>query len=509
MKQYNAATGKIEDIVTLAYSDDEGAFWEPPAQPDMNFGAGHVPSSRDAEGLINTLYEPLRKVDPVYITRKILGRDQSNTFNVYQYTFSPKSYTKTIILSAGTHGNEDTAFLSLYRFLFHLVHDYRNYPQLAYIRENVKLVIVPFNNPWGVTNNVRQNSRAVDLNRNTDYLWDKITGTKYQTGGVYYKGTAPFSEAETQIVRGYLEGNSEAIAYIDFHNIQAVKAEYIVYTPRYLTQHREIFGDVIHKLRKPTDRVVYGSAAVPTLYCYAANRFAMTTGNPEWWNGRYSDALGPSNMTEILRFFGNIIIKACGLEYKTNVLETGEKFSKLFMYNKTGTEVITNTGTSYSNIKHTIFDFNIKRFGLLKMRGHIKITLTEAATVGINPFLYQVYHPDFAYSTAKDTLYGEYIQALAPGTYTIPINNAMHVFPTNYSEAGGTQRAELAKMRIQAKVSVGTITIENFRIWIDYEPNNLGNPFEVYDATGKEAAAEGSDFVLKYPIITANDDGDL
>ncbi|MFK7678839.1 M14 family metallopeptidase [Bacillus sp. Wb] len=488
---------------------DNGMFWIPPTQPSMSWGSNGVPSTKDPELFLNAFYEPLRLAEPSYISRTAVGKDQSNTYNVYRYEFTPRNYSKTIILSASTHGNEYTATFALARFLVHLVNDWKNYPQLAYIRKNVRLIVCPMVNPWGFANSKRQNSNLVDLNRNTDYFWDKVTSSDYQVGGTNYKGTAPFSEVESNYYKQMIETYSDALAAIDFHNIVSVKAERIVYTSRYISQFRHIFNDTIDAMYKSGDKIVNGTSAVPTFHCWTAFNYGMTTANPEWYDGSYSSEVrGSAEMTEVLKYFGNIMIKACSLQSKAKVLDTNSPFTKLLMYDKTAstTTPITVSSTSYSNFNHTTIDMNIRRHGIMRASGYVKFTLSASATVGINPVLYQNYHPEMNWTATKDANFNEIVQTLPAGTYVFPIQSRFNVFPTNYSEPTGNQRTELMKFRLRGKSSAGTLTLESFRVYLDYQPTDMGVPYEILDFTGQEAATEGSDFVKLYPIIAASEE---
>lgn len=73
------------------------------------------------------------------------------------------------------------------------------------------MIVVPLQNPWGFDNRTRYNSNGVDLNRNYDYGWEKENST--------VKGTAPFSEKETQYMRDLIQMNKDAIHFIDYHTI--------------------------------------------------------------------------------------------------------------------------------------------------------------------------------------------------------------------------------------------------------------------------------------------------
>jgi len=498
----NENATKISTVSTDSdnIGEDNGMFWIPPVQPAMPWGSNGVPATKDPEGFVNGLYEPLRIANPSYISRTSLGLDQSGTYNVYRYELAPKNYSKTIIVSSGTHGNEYTASFALARFIYHLVNDWKKYPQLTYIRKNVRLIIHPINNPWSFANNKRQNVNGVDLNRNMAYLWDYITGTSFQAGGTYYKGTAPFSEKESQYLRDSFALYSDALSYVDFHTINTIQAEHIVFTPRYRPQFREIFNDNISRLFKTGNRIVNGTTAMPTIACHAAVTHDMTTANPEWYNGIYGGNRDSVEMTEAVKWFGNVVIKACSLRHKTTQIEESHPFTKLLMYDK-GTAPSTITSTVYTNVYHATNDMIIKRHGILRANGYVKFTLSEAATVGVNPIIYQVNHPELGYTEVKDQKYNEVVQTLPAGTYVVPLNARHHVFPHNYNEAG-TSRPEQTKFRLRMKTSAGTVTIESWRVYLDYLPSERGIAYEIIDYTGKDASTEGSDYTVLFPDAT-------
>jgi hypothetical protein len=500
------------DLITQKFDSinvgqDGGVFWNPPVQPDMPWGQNGVPTDRSPEGFVVGLYEPLRTANPDYITRTTLGKstmgaDQTE-WNVYRYELTPKNYSKTIIVSAGTHGNEYTASFALARFVYHLVNDWKKYPQLTYIRKNVRVIVHPINNPWSFKNNKRQNARGVDLNRNMAYLWDYITGTSYQPGGTYYKGTAPFSELESIYLRDSFAQYSDALAYIDFHTINTIKADHIVFTPRYRSQYRGIYNNVITRLFKTGNRVVNGTTAMPTIACHAAVTHDMTTSNPEWYNGNYTaDVRSSLEMTEGLKWFGNVIIQASKLEHKTTVLDESEPFSKVLVYEKgTTTLTLTSSSGNWNNVPHGLYDLVIKRHGILKVSGHIKITTSVAATIGVNPVVYQVNHPELGWSDVNVKNYNAVTMPVGVGTFVIPFEARFHVFPYNYNEPD-TSRPENVKVRLRANSTGGTITYEAWRMYIDFTPSERGKALEIIDFTGQEASAEGSDFVTLFPDPT-------
>lgn len=95
-----------------------------------------------------------------------------------------------ILVIAGIHGDEpqsvQLAHTLIDEFKFHR----------ALLRESVELVIVPKANPIGYREKTRGNARGVDLNRN----FPTSDWSLQRKAGRYYSGSAPASEAETQIL---------------------------------------------------------------------------------------------------------------------------------------------------------------------------------------------------------------------------------------------------------------------------------------------------------------------
>ena len=195
--------------------------------------------------------DALMAAEPGYITKEILGKDQSGAYDILSYTFRPETVFQannlermaqypTILITLGTHGDGTDAgdkpqmHIAALQFLGDLVQSWQGNDALSYIRNNVTLKVIPAVNPWGVDNKSRRNSRQVDINRNFDL--SPTTGSSSIVGSNTYRGTEPFSEAETRIVRDWVLANKNAIAHTDFHATGGIP-----------TQDKMIYFDIHHK----------------------------------------------------------------------------------------------------------------------------------------------------------------------------------------------------------------------------------------------------------------------
>lgn len=119
-----------------------------------------------AQVVLDKLYEPVRQRHPDYITREIIGKDQSGKYDMYAYIYAPENYETTIFLNGGTHGDEQTAYFALAKVM-ELIADAKPEDTLLYtMRHKVRFVVIPILNVWSASEtHVRTNSVNQDLNR--------------------------------------------------------------------------------------------------------------------------------------------------------------------------------------------------------------------------------------------------------------------------------------------------------------------------------------------------------
>lgn len=152
------------------------------------------------------------------VIKNLLGKDQSGAYDIYEYVFTPENYTKTILLSSGMHPWELPAMFGLAHFIKHLMTTPYMHEGFKYIKENVRIKIIPIVNPWGFNQYPKEyvNVNGININRNFDSngRWDT-----FPTDGDYFnrKGSTPFSEAETIILRDWAIENKNSEFWIDCH----------------------------------------------------------------------------------------------------------------------------------------------------------------------------------------------------------------------------------------------------------------------------------------------------
>jgi hypothetical protein len=128
-----------------------------------------------------------------------------------------------VLYSALTHAREPMGMQQMFFFMYYLLENYESNSEIKYLVDNLELYFIPCNNPDGyvlnqMTNpngggmhrkNCRQTGASnfgVDLNRNYGFMWgyDDV-GSSPNIEAETYRGTAPFSEPETQAIKNFTE----------------------------------------------------------------------------------------------------------------------------------------------------------------------------------------------------------------------------------------------------------------------------------------------------------------
>lgn len=172
------STGSVDPIYIgqrsiLEEADTEDAWYVPEAVG----GIGREPTLGDilwtSDEVLNNLYEPVRQRHSDYITRTVIGKDATGTYDMYGYVYTPKNYEITMFITGGMHGDEEIGYFSLAKIM-QLIADAKPEQQLLYtLRQKVRFVVVPMINVWSISQHkgtlshsrLRYNGNEVDLNR--------------------------------------------------------------------------------------------------------------------------------------------------------------------------------------------------------------------------------------------------------------------------------------------------------------------------------------------------------
>ena len=126
-----------------------------------------------------------------------------------------------IFFNAVHHAREPNSMSQMIFFMWHLLENYETDPEVKFLVDNTEIYLAPCVNPDGYIYNEttnpdgggfwRKNRRlnadgsfGVDLNRNYGYQWGlDDNGSSPNPNSQTYRGDAPFSEPETQMIRDF------------------------------------------------------------------------------------------------------------------------------------------------------------------------------------------------------------------------------------------------------------------------------------------------------------------
>lgn len=180
-------------------------YYKPTAQDYAKFSHYHATTSvLDVYSAFNELMSD----HPDYISSHTYGNDESDTYPIKEYSFTPdltevspldseKSLPKLLIIT-GLHGDEKMSIFSLYHLVYDICENWRDNEVLKYLRWNVEIKLMPITNPWGFHaggQGRRTNANEVDLNRDFD----------------------DFTQVETQYIKDFIDNNTDAIYFGDYH----------------------------------------------------------------------------------------------------------------------------------------------------------------------------------------------------------------------------------------------------------------------------------------------------
>jgi len=155
-----------------------------------------------------------------------------------------------VLYTGMIHAREPITMQHLVFFMYYIMENYDSDPSIKYLVDNAELYLVPVVNPDGYLFNIQTNpngggmwrknrrlnaggSFGVDLNRNFGFMWgyDNIGSSPTPTSETF-RGTAPFSEPETQAIRNLCLALpfTSALNYHSFSNLLLYSWGYITST---------------------------------------------------------------------------------------------------------------------------------------------------------------------------------------------------------------------------------------------------------------------------------------
>lgn len=145
-----------------------------------------------------------------------LGASSDPTKKIYALSKGDLVNKPVIFILGSLHGQHEWRGAYIVRQFFRLLNDTDKMPHHHYVAKLLSTFSfygIVCGNPYGYENNVRGNANLVDLNRNFSPNWEEFVN---DLPNGYDKGTAPFSEIETQIIRDKVL-ELKPTAFVDLH----------------------------------------------------------------------------------------------------------------------------------------------------------------------------------------------------------------------------------------------------------------------------------------------------
>jgi len=214
---------------------------------------------------------------------------------------------KSVFINASHHGKEHMTTLLAMNQIDYLVNKYQYDKELQELLNDVSIIFLPMVNPDGISiargyaiaspNAVtvgrsssvnrymgwKANGRGVDLNRNYPMRWDYILDDPGKPASKNYKGEAPFSEIETNIVKDLCQKNDFEIC-IAYHSAGEVIFWYAYQDEEQEKRDMEIAKEIssITGYRLDMTRHTAGGMKDWFIQEYGKPGFTIEIGSPEY-----------------------------------------------------------------------------------------------------------------------------------------------------------------------------------------------------------------------------------
>lgn len=258
--------------------DKEKPFYEIPQNFELGSMGGFLTYSEMLGHLDN-----MQKLYPQLVSTKQVISHEIVTFEnrpVYWLKISDfptldESHEPEVLFTALHHAREPMSAMQLIYFMYYLLENYETDSEVRDLVNHRELYFIPCINPDGYIYNElthpeggglwRKNRTAhadgnagIDLNRNYGYEWGyNDSGSSPNTFSNTYRGAAPFSEAETQLVKLFCEQHQFQIA-LNYHSY----GDFLIYPWSYKTNTYTADDDYFQQMCHRTgwyNNYIYGT----------------------------------------------------------------------------------------------------------------------------------------------------------------------------------------------------------------------------------------------------------
>jgi murein tripeptide amidase MpaA len=208
---------------------------------------------------------------------------------------NPRSARPAVLFNSCQHAREWATPMTAMWIADRLIEDYATDARLRDLVDRCEVIVIPVVNcdgyefTWLPNNRLwRKNRRdngdgtfGVDPNRNWGYQWGG-EGASTSTNSETYRGTGPFSEPETQVMRDFMTANPHLRAHIDIHSYSQLILTPWSYTAADCPDRaifRRVEADMASSIRAVHGRTYVAGPTYTTIYPASGGALDWTYGD--------------------------------------------------------------------------------------------------------------------------------------------------------------------------------------------------------------------------------------
>jgi carboxypeptidase T len=350
-----------------------------------------------------------------------------------------------VLYSAVHHAREPASLSQLIFYMWYLLENYSTNADVKFLVDNTELFFVPCVNPDGYIYNYttnpggggmwRKNRRnngggtfGVDINRNYGYNWGyDNTGSSPTPSSDTYRGTAAFSEPETQAMKNFCNGRQFKVA-LNAHTYSNLLIYPWGYLPSYYTPDSATFVNW-GVLMCETSRFLYGTGDQTVMY--------VTNGDSDDW--MYGEQTSKAKIMSMTPEAGSAndgfwpvasrITDICKTTFNQNI-NLAKVVTNFAMVRDDQDRFIPNNG---------YIKYNIQRLGLTA--GNFSVSVVPVGTGLATTGAPKIYTGMTQNQTIADSISFTLSGSLAPGQtikYCLAVDNGFYTHYDTLSKIYGT-----------------------------------------------------------------------
>jgi hypothetical protein len=294
-----------------------------------------------------------------------------------------------------------------------------------------------------------------------------------QPGHFDYKGSAPFSEPEAQLIRDFVQNNLDAVTAFDIHSFVGASSSpkyFSVYPDDTLTQDMETAADVHGALAEPSEleneEVSTTFSGSPLAINWMQER-GIFSHLPEWApTSQGGSILDTVDVTAVTRYHGNLLLRSVFSSTPTTKDIKGPFIAR---FEDTSIDnTIPQTG-SYIEISQYDKEFSVRQNGILVLSGNMIVGSDQTGQVFAIPKLGQDatnYLPGNSPDTPKQGW--EMYTEIENDTGVIPLNATVPV-------VGADGKDHPVRVGLYAKSQISNVTIFRYDVLLRFTPTERGD----------------------------------